>query len=92
MAQKKGQTGNPKGRPKGTPNRSTAEIRSLYSQLLSNNIESLQESLDLMQPKERFAALLKLSEFVLPKAKESEEKDDQNKFRNEFMKSLGLGD
>ena len=46
MAQKKGQTGNPNGRPKGSPNKTSAEIRNLFQTLIQNNIEHLQSDFE----------------------------------------------
>lgn len=37
MAQKKGQTGNPKGRPKGKPNKVTSELKSWIQQIIDGN-------------------------------------------------------
>ena len=67
MAQKKGQTGNPNGRPKGSPNKTSAEIRNLFQTLIQNNIEHLQSDFDSLEPKERINSIIKLSEFILPK-------------------------
>ena len=67
MAQKKGQTGNLQGRPKGKPNKSTTEMRNLFNELLSSNLDNIQADLDKLEPKDRITVLLKLSEFVLPK-------------------------
>ncbi|MDR3706384.1 MAG: hypothetical protein P4L28_10810 [Paludibacteraceae bacterium] len=67
MPQKKGCTGNPNGRPKGSPNRSTTEIKELFSHLLDSNINRIQVDLDSLEAKDRLNFLLKLSEYVLPK-------------------------
>ena len=66
MAQRKGQTGNPNGRPIGSPNKTTAEIRNAFQLLVSNNIDTLQADLDCMKPTERVKAMLELMKFVLP--------------------------
>ena len=66
MAQRKGQTGNPNGRPVGSPNKTTAEIRNAFQLLVSNNIDTLQADLDSMKPTERVKAMLELMKFVLP--------------------------
>lgn len=59
-----------KGRPKNSVNRSTKEIRDLFSNLLQCNLDYVQESLDIIrvnQPQKYIELLLKLSEYVLPK-------------------------
>lgn len=67
MPIKKGETLNPYGRPKNSQNKTTKEIRNIFSELLSANLENLQSDLNKLEPKERITILLKLSEFVVPK-------------------------
>ena len=61
--------GTPKtgGRNKGTPNRTTGEIRELFSHLLDSNINRIQVDLDSLEAKDRLNFLLKLTDYVLPK-------------------------
>lgn len=67
MAVKKGEVLNPKGRPIGTKNRSTTEIRNAFQLLVSNNLEQLQSDLNKLSPDKRVGYILKMSEFILPK-------------------------
>ena len=67
MAQLKGQTGNPFGRPKGSPNKTTSQIRRAFSTLVSDNIEQLQQDIDALEPKERINYIIKMAEFIIPK-------------------------
>ena len=67
MALKKGEIINPNGRPKGSQNRTTSEIRAAFQQLVSNNIDTLQTDLESMEPEKRVLYIIKLSEFILPK-------------------------
>ena len=41
------------GREKGTPNRMTKELRSVFKDVLFEDIEALQVRLDALNPKER---------------------------------------
>lgn len=66
MAQKKGQTGNINGRPKGTPNKSTNELRNTFQSLLEANLETMQKDLDSLDPKERLQIIFKMATFCLP--------------------------
>ena len=62
----KGQSGNPNGRPEGVKNKSTQKIRDSIQHIVENNIESIQESLDLMKPRERVKYIIDLIKFVIP--------------------------
>ena len=43
MPFKEGQSGNPKGRTKGKPNKTTAEIREAYQKLVEDNLTNMTE-------------------------------------------------
>ncbi len=67
MAQRK-KTG---GRQKGTPNRSTAEIKELLNQIISNNLDNINQWIKKVSkddPAKALELLLKVAPFVLPKA------------------------
>jgi len=57
------------GRTKGTPNRTTAEIRERFQSLLDNNMETIQDDLNQLEPKDRLQTLMQLAKFVLPTLK-----------------------
>jgi len=67
MAQRKGKTGNPKGRPKGTPNKVTADLRTWISALIDGNRETFETDLKLIDPKDRLVIIERLMAFVIPK-------------------------
>ena len=54
------------GRQKGTPNASTKEIKEAINQLITNNIDKLQEDLDSLDPLQRLQMIERLLKFVLP--------------------------
>jgi hypothetical protein len=68
---------NRNGRPKGTPNKTTSEIKELFQLLLENNIDRLQSDFDKLQPNERIRYFLDLASFVIPKQKAIEVKEDR---------------
>lgn len=61
------------GRKKGTENKITTDIREKFNQLLSDNINCLDEDLKALEPKERINAILQLSKFVIPQLKTIEQ-------------------
>lgn len=67
MAQPKGHTGNPNGRPKGTPNRATAEIRAFILDVLSKNRTQIKKDLKAVEPNQRLQFYEKLLQYAVPK-------------------------
>ncbi|GAB6395248.1 MAG: hypothetical protein MdMp024_1571 [Bacteroidales bacterium] len=72
----KGQTGNPNGRPKGSPNKVTAELREWITGLIAGNREQFDSDWQALEPYQRLVLLEKLLAYVLPKpAPEKEESE-----------------
>jgi hypothetical protein len=67
MGLKKGQTGNPGGRPKGTPNKVTTDLRKWVEQLINNNLSQMKRDLKQLEPKERLMILEKLMQYTIPR-------------------------
>lgn len=63
---KKGTVNNPNGRPKGTPNKSTDELRTLLQNFIDDNMETLQADFDKLEPKDRLNYIERLLKHVLP--------------------------
>ena len=72
MGQPKGKTGNPNGRPKGTPNRTTAQIKSLIVQFIDANIDTLQKDFNRLDARDRLAFFEKVLRYVIPTKQASE--------------------
>jgi len=68
MPFKKGQKKGP-GRPKGSGNKSSAQIKDAFQLLLSRNLNQLQKDIMAMEPKDRVNFLLKLSDKIVPSLK-----------------------
>jgi hypothetical protein len=58
-----------RGRPKGTKNKTTAQIKDCFRQILSGSLPQLIEDLKQLHPKDRVNLLLKLSDKVIPSLK-----------------------
>lgn len=72
MAQKKGQTGNPNGRPKGTPNKVTAEMKEKIQLFVESNFETIQKDFDNVDAKDRLIIFERLLKYVIPAKIEQE--------------------
>ena len=87
MAFKKGESGNPEGRPKGTPNKTSIEIKQTLNDILSGEIETLPERLNQLSDKDRLDIVIKLLPYILPKQKELEITNDITKMNlPDYMK------
>ena len=63
---------NKSGRPKGSMNKATAEIRERYLNLIEGNFDQLETDLRTLKANERIKAIIELSKFVLPTLKATE--------------------
>lgn len=67
MGQKKGQTGNPNGRPKGSPNRVTGTVKEWIASIIDGNRQQFEEDLSKLDAGERVRVISNLLPFVVPK-------------------------
>lgn len=63
----KGNNANPNGRPVGSPNKSTQQVREAFQCLIEDNLDRLQDDLDALDPLERLRMIRDLASLVLPR-------------------------
>ena len=76
MPQPKGKTGNPNGRPKGSPNKTTQSVREWLTRLIDENREQIRKDLAALEPKERLQVLEKFMQYTVPKMQSVEARVD----------------
>ena len=64
---KKGETNNPAGRPAGTPNRITHELRVKIKAFLEDNWQLIEKDFITMGPEKRFLMYEKLLQYAVPR-------------------------
>jgi len=84
----KGTTNNPAGRPVGSPNKVTKQVRESLQEALSGEIEKIGKLLESLEPKDRLEIIVKLLQYILPKL-ESETVNFERNWTTE-MKIEGL--
>ena len=71
MAFKKGQSGNPNGRPKGSTNEKTAYIRDWVISVIGSNGQRLAQNFSHLSRKEQWRVITQLLPYVLPRQHEA---------------------
>lgn len=99
MPFEKGESGNPSGRPKGSRNRSTCEMRKVLAIFIDANIDCMSKWLEDIakdDPKSAFQCMLSLMEFSIPRisrvhyVEEKEETPKDNEDIDDFLRSIAI--
>jgi hypothetical protein len=78
------------GRKAGSLNRATKDIRDAFTLLIENNIDTLQEDLNGLEPKQRVKLLLDMAQFVVPKLRSIDLQTDEEEIVTiDFNESVG---
>jgi len=88
----KGKTNNPNGRPKGTPNKSTGEMRAKIQKLIDTTWRGVLKDIQKMKPRDRIDMIIRLLPYVTPKLQMTEFNVDFDRLTDEqldgFVNSL----
>ena len=84
----KGKTNNPNGRPKGTPNKITADMRDWLSAVIDKNRKQMEKDLKRLEPKDRLQILEKLMQYVIPKQQAVSAEIDFNRLSDEQLDAV----
>jgi len=76
MALEKGKSGNYKGRPKGSPNKVTKDLRAMLHQFAVRNWPQVQRDFKKLTAVQRVALYEKLLKYVIPTLQETEQHFD----------------
>jgi len=88
MGLPKGKTNNPDGRPKGTPNRTTAQIKELLNEFVSMNLEDIQEQYNQLEPREKLQFFERVLKYVVPQQQSYVENIDVSQLSESEIDSL----
>ena len=85
MGLKKGTTNNPAGRPSGTPNKLTADLRQRINEVLENNWHTIEADIKALEPKDRLMFIEKLLKYTLPTLQATSLTTDFDKLSDEQL-------
>ena len=76
------------GRAAGTPNRTTAEMKTWLSGLIDKNRRQIEKDLKRLEPKDRLLILERLMQYTVPKMQAVTAQIDLNKLSDEQLNIL----
>ena len=88
MGLPKGKTNNPNGRPKGSQNRTTKEIKELLNNFISDNLDDLQAEYNNLDAKEKLQFFERVLKYVLPQQRDINQTIDVSNLSEAEMDQL----
>lgn len=88
MGLKKGTTNNPNGRPKGTPNRVTKDLRKWVTNFIESQTDQIQQDWQQLEPKDRITLFEKLLKYSLPTLQATSLTTDFEKLTDEQLDQI----
>lgn len=88
MAQQKGHTGNPNGRPKGSANKITRDTREWLAKIIAKNRRQMEQDLAALEPKDRLQMLEKFMQYTTPKMQSVTAQVELEKLDDEQLDSV----
>ena len=85
---KKGQTNNPNGRPKGTPNKITGDLRLKINAIVEKQIDNIEQDLQSLEPMQRLQIVEKLISYCVPKLQAQSFEIDLMKLSDEQLNQI----
>lgn len=82
---RKGETNNPAGRPKGTPNKITGELRISIKMFLEKKWPKIEANFNKLEPYQQVQFFEKLMPYVVPRLRESDLKIDFTKLSDQEL-------
>ena len=93
---KRGQSGNPKGRPKGAKNKISKDLRELIDVFLNENFEYVKNQFRELSPRDQIKFFTDLLPYAIPKLQHTKQEnelsnlspEDVEKLANELIKKI----
>lgn len=88
MGLSKGRTNNPAGRPRGSRNKNTEDLRFFVEGIINDNRAQIKRDLKELEPKSRLLILEKLMSYVLPKLQTVDQKINFDQLTDDQINSI----
>ncbi len=88
MKFKKGESGNPGGRPRGVKNKDTMQLREMITDFLQGNFEEVQKSFNELPPKDKAKLYCDLLQYGVPKLQAVHVETDFDNLSDEQLRSI----